>query len=216
MVVITLPISTTNITGFLTCTRGSSFLNDSGIAPRMILGSQIEMAPLRRVFHCLISNSSVRVLVCISERPPRLHQQLFDNRSQRVRREVGQGPHDQDDPNQQAHEQRARGGERPQSSGHDPLLDQRAAKGHDGDQEGEAADQHGEGPRPVVERRVAVDAGEGRPVVAVTRRVEIQDLREPMRAWIEDRANSLAGSHWPPPKSPESRLAGSRGPGPPS
>src|SRR5271157_3866489 len=97
IVVITLPISTTNITGFLTCTRGSSFLNDAGMAPRMILGSQIEMAPLRRVFHCLTSNSSVRVVGCILERHPFLQQQLLDNRSQRVRREVGKCTHDQND-----------------------------------------------------------------------------------------------------------------------
>src|SRR5713101_1569209 len=86
MVVTTLPISTTNITGFLTCTRGSSFLNDSGMAARMILGSQIEIAPLRRVFHCLTSNVSVCVLVLvfILEGPPCLHEQLLDNRSQRV------------------------------------------------------------------------------------------------------------------------------------
>ena len=76
MVVITLPISTTNMTGFLTCTRGSSFLNDAGIAARMIFGSQIEVDPLRRVFHCLTSTVSagVLVLVCISERPPHLHE----------------------------------------------------------------------------------------------------------------------------------------------
>ena len=30
------PTSTTNITGFLTCTRGSSFLKESGMAARMI------------------------------------------------------------------------------------------------------------------------------------------------------------------------------------
>ena len=59
MVVITLPTSTTNITGFLTCTRGSSFLNDAGIAARMIFGSKMEMSPLRRVFHCLTSTLSV-------------------------------------------------------------------------------------------------------------------------------------------------------------
>src|SRR5258707_10262596 len=99
IVVITLPISTTNITGFLTCTRGSSFLKDAGMAARMILGSQIEIAPLRRVFHCLTSNTSVCILVLISEGHPRLHQQMFDNRSQRVGREVGQRTHDQDHAN---------------------------------------------------------------------------------------------------------------------
>src|SRR5713226_10119492 len=100
MLVITLPTSTTNITGFLTCTRGSSFLKDAGIASRMILGSQMEMSPLRRVFHCLTSNVSGLVSVCISEGPPRVHQQMFDNRSQRIRREVGECSHNQDHTNQ--------------------------------------------------------------------------------------------------------------------
>src|ERR1700693_3097853 len=138
MVVTTLPTSTTNITGFLSCTRGSSFLKDSGIAPRMILGSQIEMPPLRRVFHCLTSIVSTRVSggifsgcilsVCILEHLPCLHHQLFDNRSQRIRREVGQRPHDQDHANQQGHEERTRRREGTQPGGHHPFDDQRAAK----------------------------------------------------------------------------------------
>src|SRR5260370_8547750 len=79
-VVTTLPTSHTNMTGFLTCTRGSSFLNDAGIAARMILGSQIEMSPLRRVSHCLTSNISLCILLLISENPPCLHHQLFPDR----------------------------------------------------------------------------------------------------------------------------------------
>src|SRR5262245_45872850 len=101
----TLPISTTNITGFLTCTRGSSFLNDAGIASRMILGSQIEMAPLRRVFHCLTSNSSVLISFCISEHLPCIHQQLLDDRSQRIGWEVGERAHNQDHADQETHEE---------------------------------------------------------------------------------------------------------------
>src|SRR6266566_1794204 len=127
MVVITLPISTTNITGFLNCTRGSSFLNDAGMAARMILGFQIEMSPLRRVFHCLTSNSSVRVVGCILECPPLQHQQVLDDRPQRVGREVGECPHDQDHADQQANEERCSGGEGPQPGWHDPLPHQRAA-----------------------------------------------------------------------------------------
>src|SRR5215469_11620682 len=126
MVVITLPTSTTNITGFLSCTRGSSFLKDSGMAARMILGSQIEMAPLRRVFHCLTSNTSVCISLFISERPPQLHQKVFDDRPQRVGREKGERAHDQDHADQQAHEERAGGGEGPQPGGHDPFPDERS------------------------------------------------------------------------------------------
>src|SRR6266581_716188 len=140
IVVITLPTSTTNMTGFLICTRGSSFLKESGIAPRMILGSQIEMSPLRRVFHCLTSSVSVCKSVLISECSPLLHQQLFDNRPQRVRREVGQRPHNQDHANQQGHEERTRRREGTQPGRHGLLPHQRACEAQDQqgrDQQGE-------------------------------------------------------------------------------
>src|SRR5579863_1219846 len=95
MVVTTLPASTTNMTGFLTCTRGSSFLKESGMAARMILGLKIERSPFRRVFHCFTSSFSVWISGCIFSvcmlvcHPP-VHQQVFDNRPQRVGREVCQ------------------------------------------------------------------------------------------------------------------------------
>ncbi len=116
---------------------------------------------------------------------------MFDDRPQRIGREVGQRAHDQDHSNQQAHEQRTRGGKGAQSRRYDPLLDQRTAEGQYGNEKSEAADQHGEAPRPVVELRVASDAGEGRAIVAVTRCVEVENLREPMWAGIEDRTHSL-------------------------
>src|SRR5713226_8069081 len=162
MVVTTLPTSTTNITGFLSCTRGSSFLKDSGMAARMILGSQTEISPLRRVFHCLTSIVSVGVLVlvCISERPPSLHHQVLDNRPQRIRREVGQRPHNQDHANQERHEERPRRGEGAQARRHDPLPHQRAGKGQDGDDFGEASEQHDHAQRPVVEGCVTIETRE--------------------------------------------------------
>src|SRR5712692_7128322 len=168
-VVTTAPTSHTNMTGFLTCTRGSSFLNDAGIAARMILGSQIEMSPLRRVFHCLTSNISVCILLLISENPPCLHQQMFDDRPQRVSREVGQRANDQDHADHQAHEERPRRGEGAQPGGHDPLLDERACEGQDRDDFGEAADQHDHSQRPVVEGRVPSETRESGAVVAVGR-----------------------------------------------
>ena len=44
IVVSTLPISTTNITGLRAIWRGSSFTNESPIARRMIAGSNIDVA----------------------------------------------------------------------------------------------------------------------------------------------------------------------------
>src|SRR6266568_1374964 len=204
MVVTTLPTSTTNITGFLSCTRGSSFLNDSGIAPRMILGSQIEMSPLRRVFHCLTSTVSARVSggifsgcilsVCILEHLPCLHQQLFDNRSQRIRREVGQRPHDQDHTNQQGHEERTRRREGAQPGRHYPFDDQRAAKGQNGNEFSKAPDQHRKAHRPVVER-VGGKSRESRAVVAIGGGEGVQHLRETMRPGVEDRRETLGQRH---------------------
>src|SRR5579883_959196 len=113
MLVMALPTSTTNITGFLSCQRGSSFLKESSRARRKIAGSKIELPLLPRVFHCFTSSScsgeegstcefrSVSNCV-ILERPPRLHQQVFHNRPQRVGREVGQRAYDENHTNQQA------------------------------------------------------------------------------------------------------------------
>src|SRR6266487_397144 len=194
IVVITLPTSTTNMTGFLICTRGSSFLKESGIAPRMILGSQIEMSPLRRVFHCLTSSVSVCKSVLISECSPLLHQQLFDNRPQRVRREVGQRPHNQDHANQQGHEERTRRREGTQPGRHGLLPHQRACEGQDGDDFGKAADHHDQAHRPVVVGR-GRESGEGRAVVAIGRGIGVQDLRQPMRPRIQDTCQAWGDRH---------------------
>src|SRR5450432_3556090 len=96
IVVTTLPISTTNITGFLICTRGSSFLNESGMARRMIFASKIEISPLRRVFVSTVSNVSGFVSVCMLERLTSVHQQVFHDWSKRIGREVGERTYDQD------------------------------------------------------------------------------------------------------------------------
>src|SRR5579875_3627354 len=146
MVVTTLPTSTTNITGFLTCTRGSNFLNEAGMALRMILESQIEMPPLRRVFHCFTSKVSVwipGISVFISECPPRVHQKLFDNGSQRVGREKGQRANDQDHADQEANEERFGRGEGSQPGGDNPLLRQCSAQSQQGNDLGKAANEHG-------------------------------------------------------------------------
>ena len=47
-VVTTAPTSTTNMTGFFNCTRGSSFLKLSTPAVRMMSGSKIDSEWLRR------------------------------------------------------------------------------------------------------------------------------------------------------------------------
>ena len=54
IVVMRLPTSTMNITGFLIWTRGSSLTNESAIACRTICGSQIEVVRARSAMVCVL------------------------------------------------------------------------------------------------------------------------------------------------------------------
>src|ERR1700680_4317222 len=95
MEVMTLPISTTNMTVLRIMVRGWSFTNESIAARRTIFASQSE-----RFCAVDITISSVsEALAC-------LHQQVFENRSQRQRGEEGQRTHDQDHAHQKHCEQR--------------------------------------------------------------------------------------------------------------
>src|SRR5208283_3913538 len=80
--VITAPTSTTNITGFLTSSRGSSFQNESTMAVRNIFRSVIEA-----LFACA-------VVILSSKRLSRIHEQVFQNWPQAQRREESQRSHD--------------------------------------------------------------------------------------------------------------------------
>src|ERR1700733_8759247 len=87
MVVSKAPTSTTNITGFFSCTRGSSFLNESTMARFRIFGSARDKA-----FACACSAMKVKSL----ENLPGQHQQVLENRPQAERREKRERAHNQD------------------------------------------------------------------------------------------------------------------------
>src|SRR5579875_3747748 len=163
IVVIALPTSTTNMTGFLSCTRGSSFLNESSVACLIILASKIERLPLRRD-GCERSGLSVCFVfwfcrcVVILEGLSLQHQQMLNYRAKRVSWKVGERTDDKNDAYQQCHEHHAVGGEGTQSSGNGTFLHQRAADGHDRDKEGKAPDEHGESQRPVIVGRIGTQA----------------------------------------------------------
>ena len=73
-VVSTLPISTTNMTGFRTMWRGASLMNESRIARRTIGGSK--------------SGRAVAAMERVAlEELPGLHEQVLDDRAERERRE---------------------------------------------------------------------------------------------------------------------------------
>src|SRR6185437_6630341 len=132
MVVMTLPISTTNITGFFIWMRGSSFLKESLMARRRMAPSKSD-APRR-------------------ERRAREHQQVLDDRTERERREEGQRADDQNHADDQPGEERRCCRECAQPSGRHPFAGERAGQREHWDQEGEATYQHGERAKPVVER----------------------------------------------------------------
>src|SRR5271167_1437256 len=97
--VITAPTSTTNITGFFTINRGSSFRKESRIA-------------LRKILRSLIAVAFAVVVIASSESLSGAHQQVLQNGAQAQRRQKRQCTHNQNHRYQQHREQRSRHGER--------------------------------------------------------------------------------------------------------
>src|SRR5271157_47290 len=104
--VITAPTSTTNITGFLICSRGFSFQKESTMAVRNIFRSVIEA-----FFACAVVIFSSK---CLS----RIHQQVFQNRPKTQRREERQRPDNQNHRDEKNGEKRASHGEGPKRFRH--------------------------------------------------------------------------------------------------
>src|SRR4249920_4213428 len=101
------PTSTTNMTGFLICTRGSSFLNASGVDFHSIFGSS--SPPPTRLGSADrpeagagAGASGLSVVTVISV-------QSFCERSERERGEVGKADEDEDHADEHADEQRRPG-----------------------------------------------------------------------------------------------------------
>src|SRR5690349_9840126 len=114
------PTSTTNMTGFLICTRGSSFLNASGVDFHRIFGSS-SPPPTRdgSAGRPAAGASGLSVATVMSV-------QSFCERSERERGEVGQADEDEDHPDEHADEQRRPGVQRPGALRHRGLSGQRA------------------------------------------------------------------------------------------
>src|ERR1700679_1243237 len=93
MVVTSAPTSTTNITGFLSWTRGSSFANDSRMAPPRIFGSTNDIA-----FAGAFS------VIGASKNLPAEHHEMLENWTQAERREERQCTDDHDGGNQKCRE----------------------------------------------------------------------------------------------------------------
>src|SRR6185295_3021025 len=105
-VVNTLPSSTTNITGLRIITRGFSFTNESPIARRTMVGSNIDAAVRVRTFGGRTVGSGISVSVMVTTGPSEFFDEMLDHRAECDDREVGEADDDHDDPREQRGEER--------------------------------------------------------------------------------------------------------------
>src|ERR1019366_10731816 len=114
----TAPTSTTNMTGFLIWTRGSSFLSASGVDLQIIFGSS-RPPPTRcgSAPACLEPAGAGPEGVVVTA----MSVQSFCERAQRERGEVGQADEDQDHADEHADEQRCSRIQRAGARGHRVL-----------------------------------------------------------------------------------------------
>src|SRR5215831_10092661 len=154
IVVSAVTTSSTNMTGFLIKVRGSSFTKADPMAGSTILGS-----------------NSADTGICL-----RICEVSIEVTPKRERRKESEAADDHDHPDDEPDEQAA--GRREGSGGsRDRLLGcERAGDRHCRNDHPEAADEHRDCPREIVEHRVGGDASESRSVVAGARSVEIEHL----------------------------------------
>src|SRR5262245_5545933 len=163
-----LPISTTNMTGLRSWTRGSSLRNESMIAPRTMAGSK-----------------SGRALACVDiDVPSGGEHQVLDDRPQRERRDERERADDDHHADQQRDEERRVGGECSRARRDDLLARQRARDGERRDGEPVARHEHRDAAEQVVEGHVRAQPGEGAAVVVAHRAEGVEDLAEAVRTGV--------------------------------
>src|SRR3984957_1059236 len=161
--------STTNITGLLIITRGSSLRNDEPMAGSTIFGSSI--AETGFCFCNFMTSMDVTPNCVRSEQGARGHREVLDDRPERQRRKEGQAADDQDDADDEADEQAA-GGRQGAGRRRDRLLaGERARDRHRRPHHEEAADEHRACQCQVIEEGIAGQARKGRTVIAGRRSV---------------------------------------------
>src|ERR1700676_4111181 len=116
-VVSALPTSTTNITGFLATTRGSSLVMESRSARLTIGGSK---SGLGFALSAMLPPRA-RIAPVALENGARLHEEVLDDGAEGERREEGQRADDEDDADEQHDEERCVHRERPRRHRHDLL-----------------------------------------------------------------------------------------------
>src|ERR1700712_4176592 len=145
--------STTNITGLLIITLGSSFTNAARIAGHTIFGSS--SADTGAFFCSFRASMDVTPKEDRSEQGVRIHREVLDDRSECERGEEGEAADDQDDADHEADEQAAGGRQRAGRRRDGFLARQRTRQRHRRHDHEEAADEHRACQREIVEQRVA-------------------------------------------------------------
>src|SRR4030088_1808789 len=185
-------ISTTNITGFLIISRGSSLTKDDASAGMTIFGSSIAETGTR------FCNFMVSMDVTPNDRSEQgvgVHRKMLDDRAERERREEGETADDQDDADDQADEQAAGGRQRAGGRRDRLLARQGARQRHRRDDHEEAADEQRTGERKIVEEGVAGEPGERRAVIAGCRGEGIEHFGKAVRAGIGHRRHRRRQHH---------------------
>src|SRR5262245_51242687 len=158
--------STTNMTGLLTITRGSSLANAAPTAGHTIFGSNRVGVPLRVAEVSMAGSGSIR-----REQGAGGHREMLGDGSERERREEREAADDHDHADREPNEQAPGGGERAGRRRHRLLRGKRPGDRHGWDDHQEAADEHRDRAGEVVEQGVPGQPRERRAVVAGLRRV---------------------------------------------
>src|SRR5882724_4999472 len=179
--------STTNITGFLIISRGSSLTKAEPIAGITIFGSSIAETGMR-LFN-LTTSMEVTPKSVRSEQSVGVHREVLGDRAKRERREEGETTDDQDDADDQADEQATRRRQRAGRRRNRLLAGERTRKRQRRHDHEEAPDEHRTGQREVVEQGVSGQAREGRTVIAGRRREGVEHFGKAMRTGIGHRGH---------------------------
>src|ERR1700676_3183550 len=165
MVVSNAPTSTTNITGFLTMARGSSFRNESAVARVRIFVS------VRDCFRTCETGS-----MKTSEGFPCCHQQVFENGPETQGREKGESSDNDNGGDEQTREQSAGHWEGANGFRNDSFLCEASGDSQYWNDHEKAAQQLGNGSAGVVPHGIRVQAVECRSVISRRRHIRVEHL----------------------------------------
>src|SRR3984957_2419732 len=187
--------STTNITGFLAISRGSSLAKAEPIAGPTIFGSSIVATGIRLFVVWTTSMEATPNDGSESKEGVGARCEGLDDRAECERGEEGETADDQDDADNEADERAAGRGEGTGGWLNGFLARERASKRHRRHDHEEAADEHRACQRQVVEEGIAGEPGKGRAVIAGRGSIGIKHFRKAMRPGIVHRRDRRRQHH---------------------